>query len=195
MAIKLIVGLGNPGKNYQQHRHNVGFWFCDALAHLYTGTFKKETKFFGEVAQVNIAEINVRLLKPSTYMNASGQSIQSVAKFYQINTDEILVVHDELDLDSGIAKIKSAGGHGGHNGLRDTIKALDSKDFYRLRIGIGHPGDKSRVADFVLHPPNKSEIESIKNSLTDSLQVIEQVVKGNTESAMQTLHTGIENGI
>lgn len=189
MAIKLIVGLGNPGKDYQSHRHNVGFWFCDALAHLYTGTFKKDSKFFGEVTQVNIAGANVRLLKPSTYMNASGQSIQSLAKFYQINADEILVVHDELDLEPGIARIKSTGGHGGHNGLRNTIKALDSKDFYRLRIGIGHPGDKSQVADFVLHSPNNLEFERIQNTLTDSLQVIEEVVKGNTESAMQTLHT------
>jgi PTH1 family peptidyl-tRNA hydrolase len=189
VTIKLIVGLGNPGKDYQPHRHNVGFWFCEALAHLYSGSFKKETKFFGAVTQVNIAEMSVRLLKPSTYMNASGRSIQSIAKFYQINTDEILVVHDELDLDTGIARIKFAGGHGGHNGLRDTIKALDNKDFYRLRIGIGHPGNQSQVADFVLHAPNKSELELIQNALTDALQVIEQIVKGETESAMQTLHT------
>lgn len=189
MAIKLIVGLGNPGKDYQLHRHNVGFWFCDALAYSYTGTFKKETKFFAEVTQVNIADANVRLLKPNTFMNASGKSIQSIAKFYQINADEILVVHDELDLNPGTVKLKFSGGHGGHNGLRDTIKALDSKDFYRLRVGIGHPGDKSKVADFVLHTPNKSEITPIQNTLNDALNVIEQVVKGDIESAMQTLHT------
>lgn len=189
MAIKLIVGLGNPGKDYQSHRHNIGFWFCDALARLYTGTFKQESKFFGEVAQVNIAGLNVRLLKPSTYVGGSGQSIQSLAKFYQINVDEILVVHDELDLDPGIARIKSGGGHGGHNGLRGTIKALGSQGFYRLRIGIGHPGDKSQVVDFVLHSPNKSEFGFIQNSLTDSLQVIEKITKGETESAMQTLHS------
>ncbi len=189
MAIKLIVGLGNPGKDYQSHRHNVGFWFCGALAHLYSATFKKETKFLGEVTQVNIAGLNLRLLKPNTYMNRSGQSIQSVAKFYQINTDEILVVHDDLDLNPGTARIKFGGGHGGHNGLRDTISALGNKDFYRLRIGIGHPGDKSRVADFVLHAPNKSEIEPIQNTLVNSLNVIEQVVKGEIEPAMKTLHT------
>lgn len=196
MAIKLIVGLGNSGKDYQSHRHNIGFWFCDALVHLYAGTFKQESKFFGEVAQVNIAGASVRLLKPSTYMNASGQSIQSLAKFYQINADEVLVVYDELDLDPGIARIKFAGGHGGHNGLRNTIEALGSKDFYRLRIGIGHPGDKSQVSDFVLHSPSKSEFELIQNTLTDSLQVIEKVVEGDIESAMQTLHTqGKNNGI
>ncbi|WXU00192.1 MAG: Peptidyl-tRNA hydrolase [Catillopecten margaritatus gill symbiont] len=189
MAIKLIVGLGNPGKDYQSHRHNVGFWFCDALAHLYTGAFKKESKFFGEVAQVNIAGKTVRLLKPTTYMNASGQSIQSLAKFYQLNADEILVVHDELDLDPGTARLKLSGGHGGHNGLRDTIKALESKDFYRLRLGIGHPGDKSQVADFVLHSPSKVQLEPIQNAMTDALQVIEKIVQGETESAMQTLHT------
>lgn len=189
MTIKLIVGLGNPGKDYQPHRHNVGFWFCDALAHLYSGAFKKETKFFGEVAQVNIAGSNLRLLKPNTYMNRSGQSIQSIAKFYQINTNEILVAHDELDLNPGVARIKFSGGHGGHNGLRDTIKALSSNDFYRLRIGIGHPGDRSKVADFVLHTPNKSEVAPIQTALVNSLNVIEQVVKGNIEPAMKTLHT------
>jgi len=189
VAIKLIVGLGNPGKDYQSHRHNVGFWFCDVLAHLYTGSFKKESKFFGEVTQVNIAGAMIRLLKPSTYMNASGQSIQSLTKFYQIEVDEILVVHDELDLDPGVARLKLSGGHGGHNGLRDTIKALGSKDFYRLRLGIGHPGDKSMVADFVLHSPKKSELELIQNAMTDALQVIEKIVKGDAESAMQTLHT------
>ncbi len=189
MTIKLIVGLGNLGKDYQTYRHNAGFWFCDVLAHLYTGSFKKESKFFGKVAQVNIAGATIRLLKPSTYMNASGQSIQSLAKFYQITADEILLVHDELDLDPGIARLKFGGGHGGHNGLRDTIKALGSKDFYRLRIGIGHPGDKSQVADFVLHSPSKVEIASIQNAMTDALQVIEKIVKGETESAMQTLHT------
>jgi len=189
VRIKLIVGLGNPGKDYQAHRHNVGFWFGDVLAHLYAGSFKKESKFFGEVTQVIIAGATVRLLKPSTYMNASGQSVQSLAKFYQITADEILLVHDELDLDSGIARLKFSGGHGGHNGLRDTIKALGSKDFYRLRIGIGHPGDKSQVADFVLHSPSKAEMASIQNAMTDALQVIEKIVQGDIESAMQTLHT------
>ncbi len=189
MTIKLIVGLGNPGKDYQMHRHNVGFWFCDALANLYSGIFKKESKFFGEVAQVSIANTSVRLLKPSTYMNDSGRSIQSIAKFYQIKTDEILIVHDELDLSPGIARIKFSGGHGGHNGLRDTISALGSKDFYRLRIGIGHPGDKSKVADFVLHAPNKPELESIQGALFDSLNVIEPVTTGDIEFAMKALHT------
>ncbi|MBT3277483.1 aminoacyl-tRNA hydrolase [Candidatus Thioglobus sp.] len=189
MAIKLIVGLGNPGKDYQSHRHNVGFWFCDALANLHSATFKKEAKFFGDVAQASIAGVSVRLLKPTTFMNRSGQSIQALANFYQLEVDEILVVHDELDLEVGIAKLKVEGGHGGHNGLRDTIKALGSKAFYRLRLGIGHPGNKTQVADFVLHAPNKSELGHIQNALVDALQVIEEVVKGNIDQAMKSLHT------
>ena len=189
MAIKLIVCLGNPDKDYQAHRHNVGFWFCDILAHSYISDFKNESRFFGEVAQVNIVGKSVRLLKPSTYMNASGRSVQSIAKFYQINTDEILIVHDELDINPGVAKIKFSGGSGGHNGLRDTIQTMGSKDFYRLRIGIGHPGDKSKVADFVLHAPSKTELKLIQNALSSALGVIEQLVEGDIEPAMKELHS------
>jgi len=189
MTIKLIVGLGNPGKDYQSHRHNVGFWFVDSLANLYGGNFKKEAKFFGDATKVNIAGSGVFLLKPNTFMNASGKSISAIAKFYQIKVDEILVAHDELDLNPNTVRVKFSGGHGGHNGLRDTIKALGSKDFYRLRIGIGHPGDKSKVSGFVLHAPNKSELEPIQNSLVNALGVIEDVIKGDTEKAMRNLHT------
>ncbi|ABL02772.1 peptidyl-tRNA hydrolase [Candidatus Ruthia magnifica str. Cm (Calyptogena magnifica)] len=189
MTIKLIVGLGNPGKDYQSNRHNAGFWLCEALAHLYAGNFKKETKFFGEVAQINISGRKVRLLKPTVFMNCSGQSIQSIVNFYQINTNEILIVHDELDIDPGIAKIKFDGGHGGHNGLRDTIQTLGTKAFHRLRIGIGHPGDKSQVTNFVLHAPSKGELEKIQNSLNNSLQIIEDMINGNFDKAIKTLHT------
>jgi PTH1 family peptidyl-tRNA hydrolase len=189
MPIKLIVGLGNPGKEYQSHRHNVGFWWLDVLANLYSADFKKEAKFFGNTALIRLAGLDVRLLKPTTFMNRSGQSIQALARFYQLKPDEILVVHDELDLDAGIAKLKLAGGHGGHNGLRDTIKALGSKDFYRLRLGIGHPGNAAQVADFVLHSPTKNELLNIQNAMTDALQVIEAVVKGEIDQAMKNLHT------
>ncbi len=195
MTIKLIVGLGNPGKDYQSHRHNVGFWFCDVLARLHADSFKKTSKFFGETTKINVAGLSIYLLKPSTHMNRSGQSIQSIAKFYQINVDEILVAHDELDLDPGTARIKFSGGHGGHNGLRDTIKVLGSHDFYRLRIGIGHPGDKSKVIDFVLNAPNKSEFAAIQNALSVSLNVTQQIVTGNIEQAMNTLHTQTKNGV
>ena len=189
MAIKLIVGLGNPGQDYQAHRHNVGFWFCDALAQLTNSHFKKETKFLGEVTKANLSGQNIWLLKPTTFMNRSGGSIQSLANFYKIKPEQILVVHDELDLNPGVARLKFSGGHGGHNGLRDTIKALNSQDFFRLRIGIGHPGDKSKVANFVLHAPNKSEADLIQQALIDALHVVEDIVTGKTEAAMKTLHT------
>ncbi|BAF62066.1 aminoacyl-tRNA hydrolase [Candidatus Vesicomyidisocius calyptogenae] len=187
MTIKLIVGLGNPGKNYKYHRHNVGFWFCDALAKLYAGNFKKRTKFFGEVTQINIFNHKIQLLKPTTFMNCSGQSIQSIANFYQINADEILIVHDELNINPGIAKIKSGGSHGGHNGLKNTIKILETKAFYRLRIGIGHPGNKLPIVDFVLNTPSKDELDKIQNALNNSLQVIEDVIKNNLDKVIKTL--------
>ncbi len=187
MTIKLIVGLGNPGKNYKYHRHNIGFWFCDALAKLYAGNFKKRAKFFGEVTQINIFNHKIQLLKPTTFMNCSGQSIQSIANFYQINADEILIVHDELNIKPGIAKIKSGGGHGGHNGLRNTIKILETKAFHRLRIGIGHPGNKLQIVNFVLNTPSKDELEKIQNALNDSLQVIEDLIKNNLDKVIKTL--------
>jgi len=189
MSIKLIVGLGNPGKDYQSHRHNVGFWFVDALTRLYSVDFKKNSKLLCDIAQTTISGDVIRVAKPYTYMNRSGQSIQSIAKFYQINCDEVLVAHDDLDLDPGIARIKYSGGHGGHNGLRDTIKALDSKDFYRLRLGIGHPGDRSKVTNYVLRSPSINDIEQIQNALVDSLNVVNLLVLGNTEQAMKELHT------
>ena len=200
MPIKLIVGLGNPGEHYQLHRHNAGFWFVDALAHLFSVQFKRESKFFGDVAQASIGKLNVKLLKPNTYMNQSGLSIQSLAKFYQIQPHEILLAHDELDLNPGTAKIKRDGGHGGHNGLRDTIAALNSKDFYRLRLGIGHPGNKAQVSDFVLHAPSQTEQLAIQAALTRALQVIEPLLRGEVETAMQILHTSapdkeIRNGV
>lgn len=190
MAIKLIAGLGNPGKDYQSHRHNAGFWFVDTLADLHCADFKPQSKFFGEVARVNISKLNLYLLKPNTYMNHSGRSIQSMAKFYQIKPDEILVTHDELDYDAGVAKIKYSGGHGGHGGLRDTIKALGSNDFYRLRIGIGHPGNKSQVVNFVLKAPNKTENQAIQNAIHSALGTIKQIVLGEFDAAMNALHTG-----
>ena len=188
MTIKLIVGLGNPGDKYQSHRHNVGFWFVDALAQAYGGSFKKESKFFGEVAKTTIDGNPVWLLKPNTFMNASGKAVAAMVNFYQLSANEILVVHDELDLNPGIARLKFDGGHGGHNGLRDTIKAI-GKAFYRLRIGIGHPGDKSQVSNFVLRAPNQSELAPIQDALVASLQVMGDVVLGDMEKAMRELHT------
>ena len=197
MAIKLIVGLGNPGKDYQAHRHNAGFWFVEALAHQLDASFNKQSKFFGETSEALLANTKVRLLKPQTFMNCSGQAIQALANYFNIEAEEILVVHDELDLNPGTAKLKKGGGHGGHNGLRDTIKALDSKEFYRLRIGVGHPGNKNEVINFVLNQPSAKELALIENSMDDAISVISQIVGGKFEEAMKQLHTveGEINGI
>jgi PTH1 family peptidyl-tRNA hydrolase len=197
VAIKLIVGLGNPGKDYQAHRHNAGFWFVEALVRQLGVSFNKQSKFFGETSEALLANTKVRFLKPQTFMNCSGQAIQSLANYFNINAEEILVVHDELDLNPGTAKLKKGGGHGGHNGLRDTIKALDSKEFYRLRIGVGHPGNKNEVVNFVLNQPSTKELTLIEDSMGDAISVISQMVEGKFEEAMKQLHTaqGEINGI
>ena len=146
--IKLIVGLGNPGPQYEQTRHNAGAWYVNALAHDYSIPLQLETKFFGHVGRGMIGNSDCRLLIPNTFMNLSGKAVGALATFYKILPDEILVAHDELDIDPGTVKLKQSGGHGGHNGLRDIISALaNNRDFYRLRIGIGHPGNKSQVTN------------------------------------------------
>ena len=187
--IKLIVGLGNPGKDYQEHRHNAGFWFVESLASSKGSKFASQSKFLGETSSIAFDSNKVFLLKPKTFMNNSGSSIKSFLSYYNISPDETLVVHDELDLPIGAVKIKLAGGHGGHNGLRDTIKALNSKDFYRLRIGIAHPGSKDDVVDYVLDAPSKLELSSIEQGMSNAMNIIEMLVNGNFEDAMKALHT------
>ena len=187
--IKLIVGLGNPGKEYLAHRHNVGFWFVDQLAKKLGLEFGSQSKFFGETAETLVGTKKVRLLKPQTFMNCSGKSIQALAAYFGINANEIVVIHDELDLGPGNIKIKLGGGHGGHNGLRDAIKSLDTQDFYRLRVGIGHPGAKDEVVNFVLSPPTKKELALIGGSIDEAIGVIELLVEGEIETAMKNLHT------
>lgn len=187
--LKLIVGLGNPGSEYTKTRHNAGFWFVEELAATYGASFRREKKFHGEVAKVSIAGRDIWLLKPETFMNRSGQSIKSLASFYQMNAENILVAHDELDLEVGVIKLKMGGGHGGHNGLRDTIAHLGTKDFYRLRIGIGHPGNKNQVVDYVLHRPSLDERIGIDNSISDAQSVMPLLAEGAMEKAMHQLHT------
>ena len=187
--IKLIVGLVNPGKDYQEHRHNAGFWFVESLASSKGSKFTSQSKFLGETSSIAFDSNKVFLLKPKTFMNNSGASIKSFLSYYNISPDETLVVHDELDLPIGAVKIKLAGGHGGHNGLRDTIKALNSKDFYRLRIGIAHPGSKDDVVDYVLDAPSKLELSSIEQGMSNAMNIIEMLVNGNFEDAMKALHT------
>lgn len=155
--IKLIVGLGNPGRQYEKTRHNAGFLFLDKVAAELGGTWSKEAKFYGVLSEVSLATNKVMLLKPETFMNRSGASVAGVARYYKLIPEEILVVHDELDFEVGAVRLKKDGGHAGHNGLRDIISALGARDFYRLRIGIGRPVLGSVVADFVLSEPSKRE--------------------------------------
>ena len=151
--IRMIVGLCNPGTEYDGTRHNAGADFVDELARQYAGQLSPESKFYGEAGRINVGGKDIRLLKPTTFMNRSGQSVSAMAKFFKIAPEEILVAHDELDMDPGVAKLKIGGGHGGHNGLRDIIKALgNNNNFARLRIGIGHPGNAKEVANYVLKP-------------------------------------------
>ena len=188
-TIKLIVGLANPGSEYASTRHNAGAWFIEQLAQRYNQSLKNETKFFGYTARINVNNQDIRLLIPTTYMNLSGKAVQAMATFYQIKPEEILVAHDELDLNPGNAKFKLGGGHGGHNGLKDIInKLVNNTNFYRLRIGIGHPGDKSKVVGFVLNKPSKPEQNLIDQAIDESVRCTEVLVNQGIEAAMNRLH-------
>lgn len=187
--IQLIAGLGNPGNEYEKTRHNAGFWFIDQLISQYNLTLKTESKFLGEVAKFNSPSGNVWLLKPTTFMNRSGQSILRFAQFYKIKPEQILIVHDELDLPPGSVKLKQGGGHGGHNGLRDSIAQL-GKNFYRLRLGIGHPGNKEQVVGFVLGKTPHSEKILIESALDKAIDSIELILQGDMQKAMNQLHAG-----
>jgi len=190
MAISAIIGLGNPGEKYRDTRHNVGFWLADRLADVASGDFKAEKKVLGDVAQCALAHSNIRLLKPDTYMNESGQSVRRMLDFYKLEPENILVMHDELDLPPGTVRLKQGGGHGGHNGLRDIISHC-GKEFMRLRIGIGHPGDRSKVTGFVLHAPGKAELHLIEDSLPDAVRAVEVLLKDGQEKAMHFLHSNL----
>lgn len=189
MSIRLIVGLGNPGPEYEQTRHNAGFWMVDNLA---SSLLARESRFNALAAKTRISGNEVWLLEPQTYMNRSGQSVGALARFYKIAPDEILVVHDELDLPPGSAKIKKGGSSGGHNGLKDITAALGTQDYWRLRIGIGHPrvmNLQQQVVDFVLHRPRKEEQTLINEAIERSLAVIPLLCEGKFEVAMMQLHS------
>jgi len=188
VTIDLIVGLGNPGSKYEQTRHNAGFWFVEEIARLKGAHFRPETKFSGEVCKLVLEGRDVWLLKPDTFMNRSGLSVHKLASFYKIPVENILVAHDELDLEPGTARLKTAGGHGGHNGLRDIIAQM-GKEFHRLRIGIGHPGHRDQVSDFVLHRASKDEQISIDNSIDSALLVLPLLAEGSWEKAVHRLHS------
>lgn len=186
--MKLVVGLGNPGRQYAPTRHNVGFWWVDRLAATQRAVLRAETRFHGEVTRLTEQGRECWLLKPLTYMNDSGRAVQALAHFYKVKPDEILVVHDELDLPPGVAKLKKGGGVAGHNGLKDVSAALGN-DFWRLRIGIGHPGDRALVTHYVLAAPRKDEAELIEAAVARSLEVWPLLLEDNTEGAMHRLHT------
>jgi len=188
-SIKLIVGLGNPGREYADTRHNVGFWWVDELARGENLNFKNETKFHGLLARGQLHGHEMFVLKPQTFMNLSGRAVAAVAQFYKISPAEILVVHDELDLQPGVSRLKTGGGHGGHNGLKDIIAQLGTKDFWRLRMGIGHPGDRTEVSNYVLNNPRREEAELITEAMQKAHNIAHLVIDGKIEAAMLKLHS------
>jgi PTH1 family peptidyl-tRNA hydrolase len=186
--MKLLVGLGNPGREYEATRHNAGFWWVENLADAQRVRLQAESKFFGRVGRLVSGANDCWLLLPQTFMNASGRAVQALATFYKIEPEEILVVHDELDLEPGTARLKKGGGVAGHNGLKDIAARL-GPDFWRLRIGIGHPGDRAEVVNYVLHPPRQEETDLISGAIEDSLEVWPLMLAGEMEKAMHRLHT------
>ncbi|NCU22401.1 aminoacyl-tRNA hydrolase [Acinetobacter haemolyticus] len=185
--ISLIVGLGNPGKEYAQTRHNAGFWFVEQLADRYGISLKADPKFHGFSGRGQIEGHDVRLLLPTTFMNRSGQSVAPFAKFYQISPESILVAHDELDMDPGVIRLKSGGGHGGHNGLRDIVPHIGA-NFHRLRIGIGHPGSKERVSGHVLNKAPSSEQHLMDAAIDHALSKVKLLVGGQVSLAMNQIN-------
>lgn len=187
-SIQLIVGLGNPGAQYEQTRHNAGFWFVDQLAEKNNASFKSEKRYFGDYCKIQLNGYEVKLLKPMTFMNRSGQGVAALANFFKIPAKNILVAHDELDFPVGKIRLKKGGGHGGHNGLRDIIAQLGNKNFLRLRIGIDHPGSSDQVTGYVLGRPKTEDRISINNSIDSALAIVNQLASGDIQKATQTLH-------
>lgn len=184
-GIRLIVGLRNPGCEYAETRHNVGAWFIEALASQKKQSLHKDNKFCGVMGNWN----QCRLFQPSTYMNESGLALTAVAQFYKLLPQDILVVHDELGFPAGSIRLKENGGHGGHNGLRDVIHHLGTADFYRMRIGIGHPGHKDLVTPYVLSPPSNNDRSAILEAIEKGLSVIDELVTGKFQKAVHDLHS------
>jgi PTH1 family peptidyl-tRNA hydrolase len=186
--IRLIVGLGNPGTEYERTRHNVGFWWVDGAARKLGATLKHDRAYHGLVARVNRADGPLYLLEPQTYMNVSGKSVAALARFFKIAPQDMLVVHDEIDLPPGQMKLKLGGGVAGHNGLKDLQAQLGSADFWRLRIGVGHPGNRDEVADWVLRKPSPEQRELVESCVARSLDALELLINGPMERAMMKIH-------
>ncbi len=189
--IKLIVGLGNPGEKYSKTRHNAGFLFLDHLCQHVGASLKADKQCFGRSTKVVIAGHEIRLLAPDTFMNLSGKAVNAAIQYYKIDMSEVLVAHDELDLDAGVARLKLSGGHGGNNGLRDIIQKTATKDFARLRIGIGHPGVGRDVSSYVLKQANRDDENKIDNAIAETLRVIDSIANGDFPRAMNDLHTSL----
>ncbi|MET0103724.1 MAG: aminoacyl-tRNA hydrolase [Sedimenticola sp.] len=187
--IRLIVGLGNPGAQYDETRHNAGFWFVDLVARRHGGMFKSETKFHGQTCRVRIDGRECWLLKPSTFMNRSGQAVSALANYFKIPIEEVLVAHDELDIPAGSVRLKKGGGHGGHNGLRDIVSAMGGKDFWRLRIGIDHPGNARQVVDYVLGRPSRDDAIEIEREIARAEELLPRILAGDSQKVMNLLHT------
>ena len=187
--MKLVVGLGNPGAKYEKTRHNAGFWWLDLLASRERAIYKRESRFQGAYAKIAAGSDDVWLLKPETFMNLSGQAVAALASYYKIAPKEILVAHDELDLPAGGVKLKFGGGLGGHNGLKSIAQCLGTQDFWRLRIGIGHPGDRSLVADYVLSSPSPDDRVAINLNIDKVLDCMPLMLSGDMTAAMLKLHT------
>lgn len=191
--IQLIVGLANPGKEYEKTRHNAGAWFVEEILREYDGALRPEKKFHGLYGDAAIANQTCHLLIPTTFMNLSGQSVKACAHFYKIPPESILVIHDEVDLPAGIIRLKKDGGDGGHNGLKDIISHLGTKNFFRLRIGVGRPA-RGDVADYVLNAPSKLEKQTIDDAIQLGMNTLPLIVHGDIAKAMQQLHTENANG-
>lgn len=188
-AISLVAGLGNPGNPYDSTRHNAGFWFLEALSARLSLPWRKESRFPTELADTRVANQRVRFIRPTTFMNESGTPVAGIAEYFDLAPEQILVVHDDLDLPPGTVRAKRGGGHGGHNGLRDIFAKLGSRDFVRLRIGIGHPGDSDVVTDWVLSRPSKEDRELILASIDRAIAHFDRLIAGDLEFVMKALHT------
>lgn len=186
--LRLIAGLGNPGPKYEQTRHNAGFWLVDEMARRQAAQWRVENRFLGEVARVTLDGSDVWLLKPSTYMNRSGQSVAAMSAFYKIAPGQLAVAHDEIDLPPGDVRFKFGGGHGGHNGLRDIFSHL-GRDFWRVRLGVGHPGHRDQVIDYVLGRPGRDERSQIELCVDRAVDLLPKLVGGDSERAMHALHS------
>ncbi len=184
----MIVGLGNPGPEYDQTRHNAGFWFVDALAERLGLSWQSERRLAAHTARTRHEGCDLRLLKPMTFMNRSGAPVADRARYFRIPVQQILVVHDELDLPPGVIRYKRGGGHGGHNGLRDLIRHLGSAEFQRLRIGIGHPGHRDQVVDYVLQRPSQADRQAIDAAVEAGLQAVPDLLAGRVDAVMRDLH-------